>query len=80
MGLTAETGAQDAAPAATRRLAQELLRTALLARLAVDLDDPTLARWAASAATRHARLLAGLTWPTPDSDEVRGLTLPDAGR
>ncbi len=52
--------------------AQELLRTALLARLAVDLDDPALARRAATAAVRHARLLAGLSWPTARADVGAG--------
>ncbi len=37
----------------------ELVRTALLARLAVDLDDQPLARRAALEAAAHARLLAG---------------------
>jgi len=37
----------------------DLVRTALLARLAVDLDDQPLARRAALEAAAHARLLAG---------------------
>ncbi len=39
--------------------ADELVRTALLARLALDLDDQPLARRAALEAASHARLLAG---------------------
>ena len=40
--------------------AHELLRTALLAKLAVDLGDPTLTRRAARLAHTAARLLAGM--------------------
>jgi len=39
--------------------AHELVRTALLARLAVDLNDQPLARRVALEAAAHARLLAG---------------------
>ncbi len=39
--------------------ADELVRTALLARLAVDLGDQPLARRVALEAAAHARLLAG---------------------
>ncbi len=44
--------------------AAELLRTALLAKLAVDLEDPALVRRAAGYAESSAHLLAGLTFPT----------------
>lgn len=43
--------------------ARELLRTALLVKLAVDLADPVLARRAARQAAGHARLLSGLSVP-----------------
>jgi hypothetical protein len=43
--------------------AEELLRTALIAKLAVDLDDPALARRAANEAAGHARLLVDLDLP-----------------
>ncbi len=49
--------------------AQELLRTALLAKLAVDLGDPALARRAARYAQSSAQLLAGLDIPTHVDDE-----------
>ncbi len=73
VGLTAETGPQDANGRVAAGTAEQLLRVALLTKLAIDLDDPALARRAASPAARHARLLAGLTWPKPDSDEVRAV-------
>lgn len=38
---------------------RELVRTALLAQLALDLNDQPLARRAALEAAAHARLLAG---------------------
>lgn len=47
--------------------ANGLLRTALLAKLAVDLEDPVLARRAAREALAHARLLSGLDFP-PDAE------------
>ncbi len=43
--------------------AADLLRTALLAKLAVDLEDPALARRAARYAQTAAHLLAGLDFP-----------------
>jgi hypothetical protein len=51
-------------PAAARQraisAAEDLLRTALLASFAVDLQDPVLARRAAREALSSARLLCGL--------------------
>ena len=52
-------------------VAHELLRTALLAKLAVDLGDPALARRAARRAAGSARLLSGMDLPVsvdPDED------------
>jgi hypothetical protein len=49
--------------------AHELLRTALLAKLAVDLGDPQLARRAARYAQSSAKLLAGLDLPTYVEDD-----------
>lgn len=43
--------------------AADLLRTSLVARLAVDLEDPQLARRAAREAGTHARLLRGMDFP-----------------
>jgi hypothetical protein len=48
------------APVVAVDAAEELLRTALLCKLAVDLQDPVLARRAARAAAGPARLLSGL--------------------
>lgn len=50
--------------------AGELLRAALLCKLALDLDDPRLARRAAREAAASARLLAGLNLhpAEPDGD------------
>lgn len=57
--------------------ATELLRTALLAKLAVDLQDPALARRAAREALTHARLLAGLDFPPDEEDALHcGPRLP----
>jgi hypothetical protein len=56
--------------------AKELLRTALLAKLACDLEDPALARRAAREASRHARLLSGLDFPAYDTGDE---PLPDVG-
>lgn len=58
--------------------AHELLRTALLAKLAVDLQDPRLARRAAREALAQARLLSGLDFlayededdPTYEDDQA----------
>lgn len=50
-------------------LAFELVRTALIAKLAVDLNDGELSRRAATEAAGHARLLAGLLLPAPEDDE-----------
>lgn len=50
--------------------AWQLLRTALLAKLAVDLEDPALARRAAREALTHARLLSGLDFPPGVEDDV----------
>lgn len=52
----------------------------LVAKLAVDLDDPTLARRAATEAAEHARQLAGLDLPAPEDDDthasdMHGLTV-----
>lgn len=49
-------------------LAFDLVRTALVAKLAVDLDDGALSRRAATEAAGHARLLAGLELPAADDD------------
>lgn len=49
--------------------ANELLRTALLAELAVDLGDPRLARRAARHSASNARLLAGLDLPRHEDDD-----------
>ncbi len=53
--------------------AAELLRTALLAKLAVDLEDPALARRAARYARSSAHLLSSLDFPPhtdqPDDDD-----------
>lgn len=43
-------------------LSRELVRTALLAKLAVDLGHPALVRQAASDALEHARHLFKLDW------------------
>ncbi len=48
---------------------RKLLRTALLAKLAVDLEDPALARRAARYAQTSAHLLAGLDFPPHDDRE-----------
>lgn len=65
-----------------KRTAADLLRLALLARLATQLDDPRLARRAARDAQAAAHLLAGLDWPArpglddgPDDDPA----LPSVG-
>jgi len=63
---SAPSGQADAAAAA----AFDLLRTALLAKLAVDLDDPVLSRRAATEAAGHARLLAGLDYPPAVDDDA----------
>lgn len=57
--------------------AQELLRTALLAKLAVDLQDPVLARRAARKALAQARLLAGLDFPAAVDDATPVPTLDE---
>jgi hypothetical protein len=60
------------APDLVSDTAHELLRTALLAKLACDLGDPALARRAARYAQSAAKLLAGLDLPTyveEDDDE-----------
>lgn len=49
-------------------LAEQLVRTALLAKLAVDLDDGPLARRAAREAGQVARSLAGRAWPAGDPE------------
>jgi hypothetical protein len=49
--------------------AAELQRTALLAKLAVDLGDPPLARRAARYAQSSARLLAGSDFPPHVDDD-----------
>lgn len=48
------------APEQATSSAFELLRVALLAEFAVDLDDPVLARRAAQQAASHSGLLSGL--------------------
>lgn len=50
----------DRAARTVAQAATELVRTALLCKLALDLDDPSLARRAARQSAQHARLLAGL--------------------
>lgn len=58
--------------------ARNLLKVSLLAKLAVDLQDPALARRAAREAQTHARLLAGLDFPPDEAAEVHcGPRLPD---
>lgn len=62
--------------------AQELLRTALLSKLAVDLEDPVLARRAARCAAESARLLSGLDFPAhvdEDQADEDAAGLPDVG-
>ncbi len=57
-----------------------LLRTALLAKLAVDLQDPALARRAARDALAHARMLSGLGFPPdPEDGSHCGLQPVDLG-
>jgi hypothetical protein len=62
------TSQEDAATLAVST-AFELVRTALLAKLAVDLGDPMLARRAARYAQSAAHLLAGLDFPPYDDRE-----------
>lgn len=57
--------------------AEELLRTALLAKLAVDLQDPVLARRAARRAVLSGRLLSGLDFPALVSLDEEDSDLPD---
>lgn len=57
--------------------AEELLRTALLAKLAVDLQDPVLARRAARRAVLSGRLLSGLDFPAFVSLDEEDSDLPD---
>ena len=52
-------------PSLAEKTSTELLRLSLLAKLAVDLGDPVLARRAARHAVTSARLLAGLDWQAP---------------
>jgi hypothetical protein len=49
----------------------ELVRTALVAKLAVDLGDPVLARRAARYAQSSARLLGGLDFPAEVDEPQR---------
>lgn len=52
-------------------VARELLRTALLCKLAIDIGDPVLAGRAARRAATSARLLGGMDLPAyvdPDDD------------
>ncbi len=59
-------------------VAAELLRTALLAKRAVDLQDSALAGRAARYAASSAHLLAGLDVPTyDDSEDVDDQELPE---
>lgn len=57
--------------------ATELLRTALLAKLAVDLEDPVLARRAARQSLAHARLLSGLEFPPHVDTDEGGARMPE---
>ncbi len=63
-------------------LEQELIRLGLLARLALELDDPDLARRAARYALPVVRLLAGLDdgsppGPLPEVDDLLERLRPD---
>jgi hypothetical protein len=78
-GWTDRTPGQDGEGADCRLLhaqsvAFELVRTALVAKLAVDLGDPVLARRAARYAQSSARLVAGLDFPAHvESDDDQAL-------
>ena len=79
IGMTADCyEAAQGHPAAAA--AHELLRTALLAKLAVDVGDPALARRAARRAASSARLLSGMHLPAyVDPDEDLDDDLPKLG-
>ncbi len=68
-----------AAPGLASATAAELVRTALLAKLAVDLGDPPLARRAARYAQSSAHQLAGLNFPAhvDNGDEGDDQALPE---
>ncbi len=62
----------------------ELLRTALVAKFAVDLEDPVLVRRAARLAAGHAQVLSRLDFPahSREDDDVlseHDVQLPDVG-
>ncbi len=62
----------------------ELLRTALVANFAVDLEDPVLVRRAARLAAGHAQVLSRLDFPAhkQEDDDVlseHDVQLPDVG-
>lgn len=59
--------------------AAELLRVSLLAKLAVDLEDPVLARRAARKAQAPARLLAGLDFAAYVGEDQDDDALPEVG-
>lgn len=77
---TADNGQDNPAYYRASEVAAELLRTALLAKLAVDIEDPVLARRAARYATASARLLSGLDFPPhSDDDDDHAGGLPEVG-
>ncbi len=76
---TEPSGSSGPLDVATSTAAFELVRTALVAKLAVDLGDPVLARRAARYARSSAQLLAGLVDfpPHDDREEPDDQALPE---
>ncbi len=71
------TGVQGTGLAAAASSVGELLRAALVAKLAVDLEDPVLARRAARLAAGHAQVLSRLDFPAHSKEDDDVLSEPD---